>query len=128
MKIRNQARIKKIVRALKSYDPERVILFGSAARGDADAYSDIDLVVIKETSEKFLDRIERVIDFVKPDFAFDALVYTPNEFAQMQARENPLIVHVLKEGVTIYERPTGRSRALVRTSRVRPARRAKQRR
>jgi predicted nucleotidyltransferase len=128
MKKSNLTRVKKIIRALKAYDPERVILFGSAARGDADAHSDIDLVVIKETSERFLDRIGRVYDFVKPDFAFDALVYTPNEFAEMKARENPFIENVLKEGITIYERPKGRSRAVARTSRVRSARRTKQRR
>jgi len=127
MKTSNPARIKKIIRSLKGYDPERVILFGSAARGDADEHSDIDLVVIKETSERFLDRLGRVYDFVKPDFSLDALVYTPREFAEMQARENPFIERVLKEGITIYERSQGRSRTLARSSRVRSTRRSKQR-
>jgi predicted nucleotidyltransferase len=71
---RVRARIKKIVTALKRYDPERVILFGSAARGEADAYSDMDIVVIKETSERFLDRLGRVYDLIEGDFALDALV------------------------------------------------------
>lgn len=116
MKAQNRSRVNRIVVALKHYDPERVILFGSAARGDADAYSDIDIVVIKETSERFLDRIDRVYDLVEPTYSLDALVYTPKEFAEMQARENPFIEQVLKEGVTVYERPKGRSRALVRPS------------
>jgi predicted nucleotidyltransferase len=120
-----RARIKKIVNALKPYDPERVILFGSAARGDADAHSDIDIVVIKETSARFLDRLGRVYALIDGNFAFDALVYTPKEFAEMQARENPFVERVVREGVTIYERPQGRSRALARASRVRPARRTR---
>ena len=35
-----------IVVILKSYDPERIILFGSRARGEADEYSDYDLIVM----------------------------------------------------------------------------------
>jgi predicted nucleotidyltransferase len=34
-----------MVAALKRYDPERVILFGSAARGDGDEHSDVDIVL-----------------------------------------------------------------------------------
>ncbi len=102
-----RARIKKIVRALKPYDPDRVILFGSAARGDVDAYSDIDIVVIKETDARFLDRLGSVYQLIQPDFGLDALVYTPMEFAQMQADQNPLIEEILGEGVVIYDRTKG---------------------
>lgn len=123
MNARVRARVKKIVNALKPYDPERIILFGSAARGDADADSDIDIAIIKNTRARFLDRLERVYDLIDLDCAMDALVYTPKEFAEMQARENPFIESVLREGITIYERPKGRSRALACSSRVRSARR-----
>lgn len=123
MNARVRARVRKIVNALKPYDPERIILFGSAARGDADADSDIDIAIIKNTRARFLDRLERVYDLIDLDCAMDALVYTPKEFAEMQARENPFIESVLREGITIYERPKGRSRALARSSRVRSARR-----
>ncbi len=107
MKNKYPTRIKKIVRALKQYDPERVILFGSAARGDADAHSDIDLVVIKDTPERFLDRIGQVYDAVKPDYALDALVYTPEEFNAMHARHNPFIEEIIRDGIVIYDRTKG---------------------
>ena len=42
---------------LKTYAPERVILFGSHARGDTHQGSDIDVLIIKETERKFLDGI-----------------------------------------------------------------------
>ncbi len=128
MNARVRARVRKIVNALKPYDPERVILFGSAARGDADQDSDIDIAIIKETRARFLDRLGTVYDLIDADFAIDALVYTPKEFAEMQARENPFIESILKEGIEIYERPKGRSRAMARPSRIRSTRRTNKRR
>jgi predicted nucleotidyltransferase len=97
-------RIDQIVSSLGEYDPERIILFGSHARRDADEYSDLDLVVIKETEERFLDRLKRVYEIMQPDFALDILVYTPQEFADMLEKGNPFLERVLEEGVIIYER------------------------
>lgn len=97
-------RIEQIVSSLGEYDPERIILFGSHARRDADEYSDLDLVVIKETEERFLDRLKRVYEIMQPDFALDILVYTPQEFADMLEKGNPFLERVLEEGVIIYER------------------------
>jgi len=94
-----------IVSALKEYDPERIIVFGSHARGEADEHSDLDIVIIKETKERFLDRLKTVYELVQPTFALDVLVYTPGEFAEMRKQSNPFIEMVLKEGVVIYEKP-----------------------
>lgn len=104
---RLRARINKIVRALKPYDPEQVILFGSAARGDADRHSDIDIAIIKETNERFLDRLAQVYQLIQPDFALDALVYTPSEFAAMRARHNPFAEEIVRDGIVVYDRLHG---------------------
>lgn len=105
MAISQQDRIVQIVSALREYGPERIILFGSQARGDADQYSDLDVVIIKETDERFLDRLETVYELVQPRFAMDVLVYTPQEFTEMQERGNSFVEMVLKEGIIVYERP-----------------------
>jgi predicted nucleotidyltransferase len=105
--VSRRERIDHVIASLEEYDPQRVILFGSWARGDEDEHSDLDLVIIKETQERFLDRLKRVYELVKPAFAMDVLVYTPQEFAKMQKRDNPFIEMVIKEGVVIYERPKG---------------------
>jgi len=99
-----QDRITQLVLALKAYNPERIILFGSGARGDTDEYSDLDIAIIKETDERFLDRLETVCDLLPPVGAVDVLVYTPVEFAEMQARGNPFIEEILTHGLLIYER------------------------
>ena len=54
-----------IVAILKSYDPERIILFGSRARGEADEYSDYDLMVIKRTDRPFLDRLRDMVPYLR---------------------------------------------------------------
>lgn len=107
-------RIEEIVSSLRKYDPERIILFGSHARRNADEYSDLDLVVIKETEERFLDRLKRVFDLIDPDFALDILVYTPQEFARMVEEGNPFLERVLEERVIIYEKCNDEERRWLR--------------
>ena len=99
-----QERVERVVSSLQEYDPERIILFGSCARRDADEHSDIDIIVIKETEERFLDRLKRVYRLVKPSFAMDVLVYTPGELEEMRGRGNPFLEEALSEGIIVYER------------------------
>lgn len=89
---------------LKAAGARRAIVFGSYARGGADAWSDLDLVIIADTDVPFLDRF-RTFEGVFEAYrrAMEILVYTPDEFAQMIEAENPFIEQVLKDGVTIYE-------------------------
>jgi predicted nucleotidyltransferase len=49
-------------------------VFGSYARAEQDAYSDVDIVVIKDTQERFLDRLATVYEYVCPDSAMNELV------------------------------------------------------
>lgn len=105
-------KLDKVMNGLRAYDAEKAILFGSCARGDADAYSDIDLIVIKRTDKRFLDRLEEVIKAIDPDFALDVLVYTPEEFERMLAEENPLLTNAVEHGKVIYERPQRRGQAV----------------
>ena len=92
-----------IVTALREYDPERIILFGSRARGDADEHSDYDVVVIKRTDRPFLDRLEAMVPYLrKLNRAVQVLVYTPEEFERV--REVGFGYLVKKDGVALYER------------------------
>ncbi|MFQ5801950.1 MAG: nucleotidyltransferase domain-containing protein [Candidatus Methylomirabilales bacterium] len=92
-----------LIDALKRYRPQRVILFGSAARGEADAESDLDVLVIKETDEPFTDRLEAMANLCPPGVHADILVYTPEELQMMLAEGNPFITLALQEGKVIYE-------------------------
>lgn len=85
-------------------DPERIIVFGSLASGEIHAWSDIDLVIIEETDQSFLQRSRTVRRLLQPAVGADILVYTPEEFERMR-QERPFVQdEILAKGVVVYER------------------------
>jgi predicted nucleotidyltransferase len=86
----------------------RAILFGSFARRDFSKRSDIDVVMIEQTQTPFLDRIGKYLKILRNHpcmkaYDIDVLVYTPEEFIQMQQDGNRFIAGILKEGKILYE-------------------------
>ena len=75
------ARISEIL--IREYHPDKLIVFGSAAQGEIHAWSDLDLVVIKQTDKPLLERIEEVFRLVRPKVGLDVLVYTPEEMESL---------------------------------------------
>ncbi len=104
MDVRQHPKIQRLLKALMQYQPQRIYLFGSWARGEADEVSDIDVVVIKDTQEPFLERL-RTVGRLLPEGigAVDVLVYTPAEWQAMRQRGNVLAETVVEEGVVLYE-------------------------
>lgn len=88
----------------KYYDPDKVILFGSAATGKVGPYSDIDLVVIKETDLPFMKRSLQLVDLLDYDISIDFLVYTPDEFASAVRERRFFQDEILKKGKVLYEK------------------------
>ncbi len=89
----------------KDYAPEKLILFGSLASGEVGEWSDLDLVIIKETDKRFLERIEEVLKLLRPRIALDVLVYTPEEIKEMVEEKNYFISEeVLGKGEIIYDK------------------------
>ncbi len=98
-----QQHLDQLVEDLKRYGAQKIVLFGSLARGDADAYSDIDLVVIKPTSLTFVERLADVVRRCPSAGGADILVYTPEEFERMRETENPFMDCVLRDGKVLHE-------------------------
>ena len=81
----------------------KAILFGSTSRGSKSRKSDIDLLLVVETEERFFDRYERFEDIYAKlkGRSVDMLIYTPSELERIAHR--PFIRKILAEGKTIYE-------------------------
>ena len=99
--------IQQVISGLMAYEPEEIILFGSAARGDADQYSDLDLIVIKNTETRFLQRLLEVTHHLPVELAVDVFVYTPRELQAMVEAGNPFIEQALMDGKLLYEKSPG---------------------
>ena len=86
------------------HQPEKVLLFGSLASDQVRDWSDLDLVIIKETDLRFLDRIKEVMLLLRPQIGVDILVYTLDEFEQL-CRERPFVrIEIAEKGKVVYER------------------------
>ena len=84
--------------------PEKIILFGSLCSGDLSEWSDLDLVIVKETQSPFLDRIRQVLELLKPQVGLDVLVYTPDEFERLSRERAFVRQEILGKGRVVYER------------------------
>jgi len=88
--------LQRFVAKLKAELPvERVYLFGSFARGDIHEGSDIDLIIVGDFSERFHERIYRVLLLNDQNLPLAPLCYRPEEIEQMQGEGNPFIQEAL---------------------------------
>lgn len=90
-----------VKKLIKEYKPEKIILFGSLARGEEDPH-DADLLIIKDDVPHYgVDRIRQVSSLFRHTIGVDTLVYKPQEFNEL-AKVDPFIKSVLKEGKVLY--------------------------
>jgi len=85
-------------------EPEQIIVFGSFCSGELSEWSDLDLVIVKETQSPFLDRIRRVLELLRPQVGLDVLVYTPDEFEQLSRERAFVRQEIVGKGRVVYER------------------------
>lgn len=84
--------------------PEKVILFGTLAKGLVHEWSDIDLVIVERTQLPFFQRIKKVRKLLQPKVGMDIMVYTPEEFDQLCADRPFFREEIIGKGEIVYER------------------------
>lgn len=82
-------------------DVQAAYLFGSYARGEADEFSDLDIMVVKDTGQDFFHRFKEFPELYELGMGVDLLVYMPEEFRKMEDEDNLFIARILEEGVRI---------------------------
>lgn len=92
-------------RLVESYDPDRIILFGSHVRDKAGKQSDIDILILKDTKDRPIDRriqVEKIL--ADRETPLDIVIYTPQEMRELFSMGSPFIEEVIETGRVLYMR------------------------
>lgn len=84
-------------------NPRLIILFGSFATKDINEGSDVDIVVVADFEESFLDRIRVLMDLNRFGIPIEPIGYTPAEFEEMKSKRNPFILEVIDKGKVMFK-------------------------
>lgn len=94
-----------VAKVVADYQPQKVILFGSYAYGRPDEDSDIDMLIVKDTQERPLDRRIRVSRLAfdwKRDIPFEPLVLTSDELARRLEMGDDFFSEIVDRGEVLY--------------------------
>lgn len=99
--------LKKLVQRLKQhYRPEKIILFGSLAKGRVLPDSDLDLLIVKKNlPERYWDRIKELAPLLSECVVgVDYVIWTPEELAAETSKNRFLREEILEKGKIFYDR------------------------
>ncbi|PIU21075.1 MAG: hypothetical protein COT15_04240 [Candidatus Diapherotrites archaeon CG08_land_8_20_14_0_20_34_12] len=86
----------------KGIKPEKILLFGSRARGDNFKTSDFDFIIVSEKFKDvhFLDRMSGIYKYWDNDYLIEPLCYTSEEF-EMKKKQIGIVKKAVEEGIEI---------------------------
>jgi uncharacterized protein len=87
----------------EQFSPERVVLFGSYARGTPSEDSDVDLLVIMPHNKRNVEQSLDITRRVERTFPLDLIVRQPQEIRRRLRQHDMFLTSILKEGTTLYE-------------------------
>ena len=90
-------------RLVETYEPEKVILFGSHAYGEPHEWSDIDLLVVMNTPTRPAVKAAEILSALRPNFPIDLIVRTPDTIAQRLAWNDYFLLDIFEKGKVLYE-------------------------
>ena len=88
---------------VNEFKPEKIILFGSYAYGNPQDDSDVDLLVILPYEGSCFRKTWEILNKLKPKFAIDLLVRSPQEVEQRLAWNDFFMREIIEKGKVIYE-------------------------
>jgi predicted nucleotidyltransferase len=99
-----ESEVRKITKQIiEKYKPEKIILFGSAARDQLTPDSDADFLIIKKDTPFYgVDRTRELSLMIERDIPIDLIIYRPEEFNGRIAMGDPFLKAILSEGKVVY--------------------------
>jgi predicted nucleotidyltransferase len=89
---------------LSKFDLQKIILFGSQARGTADNKSDVDLLIISEFQEDRFNLMDKMrVCLMQLNYAFDVIILSKNEFERDKKYPGTVARYAADEGIILYE-------------------------
>ena len=88
-----------------AYKPEKIILFGSYAYGTPGPDSDVDFLIVKDTSERPIDRrviVRKMVSDPGRRIPFEFIVLTPEEVHDRLNIGDQFIQEIIKNGKVLY--------------------------
>lgn len=101
-----QNEIDKVIRRIVARtQPQKVMIFGSYAKGTATIKSDLDILVIKETELPMANRADDLAPMLSNALIpVDVQIYTPEEVEEYGKEQFSFVKGVLESGRTVFER------------------------
>jgi predicted nucleotidyltransferase len=100
-------------RYVRAFAPERIVLFGSYAKGMNHAGSDVDLLVVANLPDGAPHQQRRARQLAADCFPpVDVVFATPEELAEADTAASPFLLSILGTGIVIYRRPESSSGSL----------------
>jgi predicted nucleotidyltransferase len=93
-------------RVAREFRPEKIVLFGSYARGTPTEDSDVDVLVVMPLvrGQRDVRQAAAIREHVRASFPMDVIVRSPREIARRLARGDGFIADVLRHGRLMYAR------------------------
>ncbi|MGD8405801.1 MAG: nucleotidyltransferase domain-containing protein [Anaerolineales bacterium] len=103
-----QAAIDEVVRQIaEKFHPQKIILFGSYARGEPRPESDVDMLVIMDTPLKESQQSLEIRRHLGVMFGLDLIVYTPKRLEERVKMGDWFLRDVMEEGKVVYDSRNG---------------------
>ncbi len=89
------------------FKPDRIVLFGSYARGNPTDDSDVDLLVVMRHNKRNVEQSLDITRSVDRTFPLDLIVKKPSEIERRLKQHDVFLTSILEEGKTLYEHSSG---------------------
>jgi predicted nucleotidyltransferase len=96
-----------IQRLIRAFAPERIVFFGSYAKGMSHPYSDLDLLVVTDLSNDLGFHQRRARQLAADSFPpVDVVFATPNDVSAAATARSPFLLSILERGIVVYRCPS----------------------